>query len=245
MPARAADTGNGQLGRRQATDPPARPRRRRQSQGIVLLSAPALQHQRQRSALFGGELEPASGSHLRPSHFADHRSEAAVAQPLFHYGEHILIAAAFGVEQTLRRQPHLGKRRSKEITAPQRPEYCSVGSRPPCGQGRKEEAGGSFIGKTRMHSDTFVKRGKGKTGAFEPPVDRRETEGQMSLIAAHSLGLDRAHGNAQGGDALVPDLRRSRHNESTHLFMLCSNTPRRESTAARSRVTIAAIGFGP
>jgi len=99
-----------------------------------------------------------------------------------------------------------------------------------------------------IEGDSFLiggSRGKGKTGAFEPPVDRRETEGQMSLIAAHSLGLDRAHGNAQGGDALVPDLRRSRHNESTHLFMLCSNTPRRESTAARSRVTIAAIGFGP
>src|SRR4029078_12501159 len=93
------------------------------------------------SALFGGELEPASGSHLRPSHFADHRSEAAVAQPLFHYREHILIAAAFGVEQTLRRQPHLGKRRSKEITAPQRPEYCSVGSRPPRGPTPQQKRG--------------------------------------------------------------------------------------------------------
>lgn len=96
-----------------------------------------------------------------------------------------------------------------------------------------------------MHPGTFVKRGKSKAAALESPINCSKAERQMALSAAHSFRLDRAHGNAQGGDALVPGLRRRRHNESTHLFSLCSNTRLRESTTAPFRVTIAGVGFGP
>lgn len=58
-----------------------------------------------------------------------------MAQSLLHHGEHILIAAAFGIEQPLRTQAYLGKCRGKEIAPAQRPEHRPAASRSSRGEG--------------------------------------------------------------------------------------------------------------
>ncbi len=224
-PAGAADAGEGQGGGRGAGDPPAGHRRRGLAERIGAGLAPAPQQQSRRPALLGGELEPAAGGHRHPPRLADQGGEAAVAHPLLHHRQYLLVVAAFGVEQAVRRQPGQSKTGGEQVRAGQRPEHLAAGARGDREargeRGEEQGRGGVVAGGGRSGGDLVQPAGQPAAG--EPVVDLGEAEGEARppLGAAGAGAFDRAHLGPQGGETRIQS-RGKRHTTRTHLFMLCS-----------------------
>jgi len=142
-----------------------------------------------------------------------------MAKPFFHHRQHILVAAAFGEEEPVGAEPRLGQAGCKQIAVPHRPEHRSRRVPPRRNPGH-EQPGRSLVAGSRPFPRHFMQRGGGQAPALKPPVDRIEPEGQMRPGSALPVRFDRAHGRPQGGKALGPEGRRSRHHSESRL--ICS-----------------------
>ena len=220
-----------------AGDPPAGERRRREAKRIHVRLAPAPQHQGRAASFLGGELEPAGRSHCQPSHLADHGGEAAVARALLHHRKHLLVIAAFGVEQAIGRQPGLSETGREQIAAGQRPEHLAglpPGDGEARGEGGDEQGrGGLVIGRKRRRRDLV--QPPGQSAARQPFVHFRYVERQARPPVSGETGaFDPAHLLPQGGEARIHD-GRNVHATRTHMFALCSAASSAESSLAGFR----------
>lgn len=232
LPAGAADPFMRQERGGRAGDPPAGERRRREGERIRVQPAPAPQQQGRAAPFLGGELEPARRGRRQPPDLADRCGEAAMAGPLLHHREHLLVIAAFGVEQAIGSQPRLGQAGREQVAAPQRPKHLAAFP-PRSGETRGERGdeqgrGGFVIGAGRCRRGLV--QPPGKTAARQPFVHFRHADRQARPIVAGGTGvLDPAHLFAQGGKARIQKGRRL-HATRTHMFVLCSASSPAESS---------------
>lgn len=201
-PAGAADAGNRQALRRDAGDPPARYRGRRQAERILVGSPPALQHQGSGAFLLRGELKPPGGGHGEASDFTDHRGEAAMTKAFLHHGKHILIAPAFRLEQLMGSKADLRQGRREQVPPFQRPKDRSAATGPPRGYPSHEQGGGCIVTEARIGSSHFVQGTHRKAVSAEPPVDLGYSKREIfPLFILHSL--DHPDLGAQGVEPLT------------------------------------------
>jgi len=228
VPPRAADAGRRERRRGRRADPPAGDGGGRGGEGILGQASSAAQQQRGRAAFLGGELEAAGRGHRHAPCLADHRGEPAVAQPLLHHRQHILVAAAFGVEDALRLQPGAGKAGREQVAAGERPQHRP---RPPRRQRSEEQGRRRFVGQAVAQRRRLVQRGDGEAAVGEAAVDIVDPEGQDGAFAAARRRFERPHRRAQRrqpfGMSGV-----GVHRDSTLAFHLCSDAACEESSRA-------------
>ena len=229
-PARAADAGDDERRRRRAADPPAGDGGRGGGERIGAALPPAAQQQGEGFAFLGGELEPARGGHRHAAGLADHRAEAAVAQPFLHHRQHFRLVAAVGVEHMLRRQAGLRQPRSEQVASGQGPQDGAAGAG---GERGDEQRRGSLVAGLRRRRRRLVQGRPDETAAGEPPVDRRDSERQHVAAGSAAGAFDRAHLLAQGGKARLGE--RSVHANRTLVFALCSTRVQQESSGPAFR----------
>ena len=114
-PAGAADARRrGKRRGRRAADPPAGERGRGQRRADPRRSCASAAAARPSSPpSSAASWSRRVGGHGGAPDLADHRGEAAVAQPFLHHRQHLLVVAAFGVEQAVGRQPRLRQARAR------------------------------------------------------------------------------------------------------------------------------------
>jgi len=243
LPAGAADTvvRQGRCGR--PGEPPAGERGRRLGERVIPGPAPAPEHQRRRAALLGGELEPARRGHRHPPDLADHRREAAMAHPLLDHREHLIVAPAFGVNETIRGQPRLRQAGREQIAPRERPEHL------PAFPARHREAGGER-GEKQGRGGLVIGRGRGRCRLVQPAgesaarqsfVHLRNAEGETRPRPGPGRAgpFDRAHLRPQGGEARIQGTG-SLHATRTRLFALCSDAFPTESSLVAAALAPAA-----
>ena len=122
---------NGNVTRRQRSDPPSGCGRIRQSAFTRRLPpiAPAPQQKGDDAGALRGELQPAA--HHRGEHpdFADHRDDAGSAQPLLHRPQDLGVARCPDQHETRRIEPVGGDPGPVEIRAGQAPQHHAVSRR--------------------------------------------------------------------------------------------------------------------
>ena len=208
LPAGAADPFMRQSGRgRRAGDPPAGERRRRRAERIRVRLAPAPQHQGHAAAFLGGELEPAGGGHGQRAPPRRPRRRGCRGAPLLHHRKHLLVVAAFGIEQAIGRQPRLGEARREQVAAGQRPEHLAALAPRPWRSARRARRG---TGSRRpRHSAPAVAgaascSAPAQPAAGQPLVDLADAERQARPpVAGRTGAFDPAHLLAQGGEARI------------------------------------------
>jgi len=180
LPAGAADAVMGQRRGRCASEPPAGERGRGLRQRIGARTAPAPEQQGRSPAFLGGELEPPARGHRQPPDLADHSREAAVANPLLDHRQHLLVIAAFGIDEAIGSQPRLGEAGREQIAAGKSPEHlpgcaarhCEAGGE----RGEKQGGCGLVIGRGRRRG-RFV-QAQGEAVSRQPFVHLGDAEGK-------------------------------------------------------------------
>ena len=227
-PAGAADPGNGQRRGGRAGDPPAGDGGGRRASG----SSPLRRQRRSIKAgvppLLGGELEPAGGGHAGAADLADHRGEAAMAQPLLHHRQHFLVAAAFGIEQPVRRRP-AGEAGREQVaagrapTAPFPPPFRSARGERGGEQGRGGlVAGAGALGRRLVQGAATEGRRRRAGSRRSIPKGRLLPLRSRPADSSARISARRAARRSSSGGA---GLHRTR---PTRLFSLCSACVRQE-----------------
>jgi hypothetical protein len=121
---------------------------------------------------------------------------------ILHHREHILVAAAFGIDQPFRTKPCPGQAGSEQIPPRQCPEHVAGAARDNAGD---EQAGGCIVGQAGLRRRYFMQRGQRQPSALQPGIKCSETEGKVSAAFRSCISLDRAHCRAQCGQALAGD----------------------------------------
>ncbi|SEJ59663.1 hypothetical protein SAMN05428950_102151 [Sphingomonas sp. OV641] len=135
-----------------------------------------------------GELETTGGTHGGTLHLADHRAEAAVAQPLLHQREQLGIVACLGIEDALGREAGLVETGRKQVAPADNPEYRAPGARSDSGD---EQGGGGIVAQVRGAGGNFVQRIEPEAAIGDPLVERGDAERQC-LTPAITVALDGA-----------------------------------------------------
>ena len=195
---------------RRAADPPAGDGGRRRGQRIGVRPCASAAASGRRARL---PRRRAGAGGWRPwsarADLADHRGEAAVAQPLLHHRQHLLVVAAFGIDQPVGRQP--GQREAgREQVAPRRAPTAPVPS--PRARASRAASGGEEQGRggivARRRASPAPPRAARRRPARRRPAGRRPPRARTAGTAAAggaAGALDRAHLLAQGGEARVPE----------------------------------------
>lgn len=134
--------------------------------------------------MLGSKQKTPGRGHWDLPDLTNHGSEPSVTQAFLHDGKHILVTAAFGLDQPVRSQSGLRQTWSEQVTPAQRPQH-----RAPFGRGARGKAGGKQE-RSRVVADAgtrpchFVQRTKHDAAARDPAVHRVHAERQ----AFRSLG---------------------------------------------------------
>ena len=129
-----------------------------------------------------------------------------MAKAILHDGEHLLVVAAFGVEDPIRSQADAGESGSEQVAARQSPKHHAVAlAGKPGGNSRSEENRGAIVGDVRPRPRHLVQGGDGKAAAGEAGVQLFQPERQHGRAARTGTGrLDSPHLGPQGGQTLTP-----------------------------------------
>lgn len=142
-------------GRHDGHPPPRHRGRRLPEIGSISLSSPSPESDPDCACSLGRQLEPSRGCHPEPGYLSDNRTQAAVAKPLFHAGEHRLVVAGLDIDDAIGHKPGLRERRGEEIGLRHAPENFSLGARSDAGT---EKRGGCAIYRSFTAACDLVKR---------------------------------------------------------------------------------------
>lgn len=123
-----------------------------------------------------------------------------MAQTFFHHRKRILIAAAFGIDQVVRRQPRLRQPGGEQVSSA-RPQHLPILPRPAGGDGGDEESGGGIIAQAGAGARRFMKRPRGKSAAPQTAIHILDFKGAMILPPGPAKGFDRPHPGVKGVEA--------------------------------------------
>jgi hypothetical protein len=135
----------------------------------------AAHEERDRSAPFRGELQPAGGAHAGALHLADHRTKAAVTQPFLHQREQFGIVACLGIKDAFGRQPCLIEAGSEQIAATHDPQDRAPGTR---GDPGHEQGGGGIVRHFGRAGRNLVQGIQPQPAIGQPRIDLRNPERQ-------------------------------------------------------------------
>ena len=184
----------------------------------------ALHQQRDRPPPFRGELEPAGGGGGGALRLADHRTQAAVAQPFLHQRKQLSIIRCLGIEYAVRFQPDLIEAGREQVAPPHHPQYRSPGAR---GDTREEQCRRGIVAGIGARRGDLMQRIQPQPAIGEPRIDGTDSERQH-LTAAMAIPLNRPQRRAQIGDdaAIGAWYRRSDrhgHDSAAVSFAFCSH----------------------
>lgn len=195
-PSRPDNPGDCKCLRRLASNPPAGHRRRGKAKRVGAALAPAAEQQTHCSIPLRRQLQPAGGSHIHPSDFADDCGKAAVPQSFLDHRQRVVVIAALGVDQALRGKPGLDEARGKQVAALEHPQHISI--QPGRNPGGEQSCGG-IIAERAVRARDFVKRSNRKSAA-QPYIHlfnfERQTLGRTRSAAClngSDLGAQRLH----------------------------------------------------
>ena len=228
---RAGDPPAGERGRRARRADPRRPPRQRRSSKAGVPPSSAASWSRRVAAMAARPTSPTTAARL------------PWRTPFLHHRQHLLVVAAFGVEQAVRRQPRLRQAGREQIAAGERPEHLAVAP-------RAKRAAAAARNRVAAASSPGAGAAAAASCSARPPARRRRAGVSTASIPKGRHGRAppatparsmRADLGAQGGEACGSG-RRSGHATRTLLFALCSASFSRVKSRRRTGLDIARSG---
>ena len=191
-PARATDTFDREGSRGRGGDSPARHRGRRHGERIAAFACMTFEQQRDRLAALRRELQPAGIGHRRTLHFADHRTQPAVAQSFLHQREQLGIVSRLGIEDSFGREPSLIEPGREQVASTHHPKHRAPGARSDAGH---EQRRGRIVAHARAGRGDLVQCIEPQACRRQPRIDRADPERQHRA-PAQPIPLDPLKGFA-------------------------------------------------
>jgi len=156
-----------------------------------------------------------------------------MAQAILHHRQHLRVAAAFGIEDAVRRQSGPGKSGGKKIASGERPQHLSLFLHPRKTRGERGEEQGrrGIVAGFGARGRRLVQRRPCEPAARQPCIDLIDSERQHAASGRPASLLDRFDLGAQRSEARIFG-RVDLHATRTHLFALCSASCTTESSKA-------------
>ena len=123
-------------------------------------------------------------------------------ESLLHHRQHIVVAAAFGIDQLRRRQPGLGQRGREQVAFRKHPQDQARAGQSAGRYARREQGRGGIVGQAGACSRQLMEGGNPQTPAGKLRIHARNAERKARVLPILAgSGLDGPDLDAQGIEA--------------------------------------------